>query len=110
MLYKCNDKKRKEKSNSNCRFTVEKGIPGVGFQHICSMVCGADGPLLILRLNVVWQTAVTGQGLRDVIHTVHLQAGLIFQNKCRCTERKRRLKGDIFKVTLYVGTVTYVKV
>lgn len=99
--------KKKEKSNSDCRFTVKKGIPGVRLQHICSMVRGAAAPLQILRMNVVWQTAVTGQGLRDVIHTVHLQAGLIFKNTCRCTERKRRVKGDIFKVALYVGTVTY---
>lgn len=64
----------------------------------------------MLRLNVVWQTAVTGQGLRDVIHTVHLQAGLIFKNTCRHPDRKRRVKEDIFKVTLYVGAVPNVKV
>lgn len=85
----CNDSKRKGQRNDDCRFTVEEGVPGVWLQHICPVVRGAAAPLQAPRLNVLWETAVTGQGLWDVIHAVHLQAGLVFKNSPqRCNVRK----------------------
>lgn len=88
-------------------FTVEEGVPGVWLQHICSVVRGAAAPLQTLRLSVLWETAVTGQGLWDVIHSVHLQAGLVFKNSPqRCNVRKRRVEGSCS----YVGTITHVEV
>lgn len=60
----------------NGRFTAVEGVPGIRLQHISSVQHGTAS-LQTLRLGLLRETDVTGQGLRDVIHTVHLQIGLI---------------------------------
>lgn len=51
--------------------TAEEGVPGVRFQHVSAMATGRTGH--------PWYTAVAGQALWDVSHTVHLQAGLVWR-------------------------------
>lgn len=58
------------------RFTAVEGIPGVWLQHIGSVLREAAA-FPALRLRVLWETDVTGQGLGDVVHAVHLQIRLI---------------------------------
>lgn len=62
----------------NGRFTAIEGVPGIRLQHISSMQDGTAS-LQTLRPCLLWETDVTGQGLRDVVHTVHLQIGLIWK-------------------------------
>ncbi len=57
-------------------FTAVEGVPGVRLQHIRSVLHDA-APLQTLRLRLLWETDVTGQGLGDVVHAVHLQIGLV---------------------------------
>ena len=64
--------------------TAVEGVARVSFQHVGAMLAAGRG---ILR-----EAGVAGHGLRYVIHTVHLQTGLIFQRERetkRETERKR---------------------
>lgn len=49
--------------------TEEEGVPGVGLEHV--------GPVLVLLGLPEVAPAVAGQGLRDVLHVVHLQGRLI---------------------------------
>ncbi len=58
------------------RFTAIEGVPGVRLQHIRSVLRDAAS-LRTLGLRLLWETDVTGQGLWDVIHTIHLQIGFI---------------------------------
>lgn len=44
--------------------TLEKGVTGVWFQHVGAMPAAG--------LSLPRDSAVAGQRLRDVIHTVHL--------------------------------------
>lgn len=60
------------------RFTAVEGVPGVRLQHVCPVLHDAAS-LHTLRLRLHWETDVTGQGLRDVIHNVHLQIGLVWK-------------------------------
>lgn len=61
------------------RFTAVEGVPGVRLQHIRSVLHGTASPQT-LELSLRWETDVTGQGLGDVVHTVHLQIGLVCKN------------------------------
>lgn len=58
------------------RFTAVEGVPGVRLQHIRSVLRDAAS-LHTLGLRLLRETDVTGQGLGDVVHAVHLQTGLI---------------------------------
>lgn len=58
------------------RFTAIEGVPGVRLEHICSVLRDAAS-LHTLGLSLLWEMDVTGQGLRDVVDTVHLQTGLV---------------------------------
>lgn len=58
------------------RFTAVEGVPGVWLQHIRSVLHDAAS-FKTLGLRLLWEMDVTGQGLGDVVHTVHLQIGLI---------------------------------
>lgn len=58
------------------RFTAVKGVPGVRFKHIRSVLHDASS-FHTLGLRLLWETDVTGQGLRDMVHAVHLQIGLV---------------------------------
>lgn len=58
------------------RFTAVEGVPGVWLQHIRSMPHDAAS-IQALGLRLLWETDVTGQGLGDVVHTVHLEIGLV---------------------------------
>lgn len=58
------------------RFTAVESVPGVWLQHICSVLHDA-APVKPLGMKLLWEMDVTGQGLGDVVHTVHLQIGLI---------------------------------
>lgn len=73
-------KTEKEPEMMNGRFTAIEGVPGIRLQHISSMQDGTAS-LQTLRLCLHWETDVTGQGLRDVVHAVHLQIGLIWKKK-----------------------------
>lgn len=75
-------KTEKEPEMMNGRFTAIEGVPGIWLQHISSMQDGTAS-LQTLRLCLHWETDVTGQGLRDVVHAVHLQIGLIWKKKQR---------------------------
>lgn len=58
------------------RFTVVESVPGIRLQHICSVL--RDGASLrTLGQNLLGETDMTRQGLRDVIDAVHLQIGLV---------------------------------
>lgn len=60
------------------RFTVVESVPGIRLQHICSVP--HDGASLrARRQNLLRETDVTRQGLRDVIDAVHLQTGLVWE-------------------------------
>lgn len=61
-------------------FTAIESVPGVRLQHICPMLRDAAARET-LALNIAWKAHVTGQGLGDVVHTVHLQIGLICTRK-----------------------------
>lgn len=58
------------------RFTAVEGVPGVRLQHVGSVLRDAAS-LQTLRLRLFWQTDVTGKGLGDVVHVVHLEIGLV---------------------------------
>lgn len=58
------------------RFTAIEGVPGVRLQHIRPVLHDAAS-LQTLGLRLRRQTDVTGQGLGDVVHAVHLQIGLV---------------------------------
>lgn len=62
----------------NDRHTAVESIPGVWPQHISSMRCD-NVSFQTLWPKLCWEMDVTGQSLRDVIHTVHLQTGLIWE-------------------------------
>lgn len=59
-------------------FTAIKGVPGVRLEHVCSVLLHAAS-LHTLGLSLLWEMDVTGQGLRDVVDTVHLQTGLVWE-------------------------------
>lgn len=67
------------------RFTAVEGVPGVRLQHIRSVLRDAAS-LQTLGMRLHWETDVTGQGLGDVVHTVHLQIGLVW------TIQRRRVR------------------
>lgn len=58
------------------RFTAVESVSGVWLQHICSVLHGS-APVKPLWMKLLREMDVTGQGLGDVVHTVHLQIGLI---------------------------------
>lgn len=58
------------------RFTVVESVPGIWLQHICSVLHDGASPRT-LGQNLLRETDVTRQGLRDVIDAVHLQIGLV---------------------------------
>lgn len=70
------DRNRGQSEMMTGRFTAVEGVPGVRLQHIRSVLHDAAA-LQTLRLRLLWETNVTGQGLGDVVHTVHLQIGLV---------------------------------
>lgn len=68
--------KRGQSEMMTGRFTVVEGVPGIWLQHIRSMLYDAAS-LNTLGLKLLRETNVTGQGLRDMVDSVHLQIGLI---------------------------------
>lgn len=60
--------------------TAIEGVPGIRPQHVGSVL--HDGASLWpLRPRLFRETDVTGQGLGDVVHSVHLKTRLIWKRK-----------------------------
>ena len=67
-------------------FTSVEGVPGIWFQHVGRVLRSAPpaGPLTGRGVGVGGGgRGVAGQGLGDVVHTVHLQTGLVWGGRER---------------------------
>lgn len=74
------DRNRGQHEMMSGRFTAVEGVPGVWLQHIRSVLRDASS-LQTLRRRLLWETDVTGQGLRDVVDAVHLQVRLVWNTE-----------------------------
>lgn len=71
------DEEKKGGGGQPVGFTAVEGVPGVRLQHVRAVLRGAASPPQAPGPSLRGEAAVTGHGLGDVVHAVHLQIRLV---------------------------------